>query len=155
MGLGAVLALAIALPAPAWAQSVEAIRKVTEVVDARREDITDAAGRLRPHVLSGLPHEASPIQGILNVAASFDGTANAVSLVGGLVGELKATEDVTASVEVFRRAARRTVESANDQLDFINAYLHAVKSPNALTEAVGIRDAIVAIRDALKPFTKE
>jgi hypothetical protein len=153
--MGLLAAVALVGAAPAHAQTVEAVRKVTEFVDARREDITDAAGRLRPFVLSGQPHESTPIQGILNIASSFDGTANAVSLVGGLVSDLKGPENVTASLEVFRRAARRTVESANDQLDFINAYLHPIRTPAALTEAVAIKDAIIAIRDALQPFTKD
>ncbi len=153
LGALAILAPAFAFAAPAAGQGVDKVQQMTDLVSARREEILDACGRLRPLVLSGTAGESTPIQVVLTVAASFDSAVDGVSLVGEIVAGMKSPEDLTVAHAVLKRAARRAVESANDQIDFINANLHSIKTPAAVTEATLIRNAMVAIRDAVKPFT--
>ena len=151
-GVVAFAAAGAVLCGPAHGQSVEAVKRVTELVDARREDINDACGRLRPMVLSGSARESAPIQAMLTLSSALDSTTDGVSLVGEILQGMKSPEDLAVAQAVFRRAARRALESANDQLDFVNANIQAIKSPAAVAEVVIIRDAMRAIRDAVKPF---
>lgn len=151
-GVLAWVAMGVVLSVPAHGQSVEAVAKVTEIVNARREDINDACGRLRPMVLSGSAREAAPIQAMLTLSAALDSTTDGVSLVGEILTGMKSPEDLAVAQAVFRRAARRALESANDQLDFVNANLQVMKSPAAVAEIIIIRDSMRAIRDAVKPF---
>jgi hypothetical protein len=153
IAVAAVLAVAsAAAAAPPPASGAEAVRKAAELVATQREEMNDACGRLRPFVLSGVANEASPIQAILAAGILVDGTANGVTLVGELTGAMTSAEDEAIAEAAFRRAARRTMETVNDQLDFVTASLHKIATPAALEEAVTVRDAMVAIRDAVKPF---
>ena len=152
----AAMALGLALGghgSAASAQTVEAVRRVLEVVATNRDEMNDAAGRLRPLVLAGNAKEAEPIQTLLIAALALDTRADGLALVGSVLLEMKSPDDLGVARSAFRRAARRVIETANDQLDFMNECLHRIQSADALAQAVAARDAVKAIRDAVHPFT--
>ena len=137
----------------ASAQAVDAVHRLLDLVTANRDEMNDAAGRLRPLVLAGNAKEAEPIQTLLIAVVALDTRADSLFLVGSVLVEMKSPEDLGVARQAFRRAARRVLETANDQLDFINEGLRHIKSPDALTQATVARDAVKAIRDAVQPFT--
>ena len=137
----------------ASAQSVDAVRHVIDLVASNRDEMNDAAGRLRPLVLAGSAKEAEPIQTLLIAVLALDARADALSLVGSVLIEMKSPEDLGVARAAFRRAARRMLETANDQLDFIEESLKRIKSPEALAQGVVARDAVKAIRDSVRPYT--
>lgn len=150
VALGLVLA---GLSHPACAQSVDAVRQVIDLVATNRDEISDAAGRLRPLVLAGTAKEAEPIQTLLVAVMALDARADSLSLVGSVLVEMKSPEDLTVARAAFRRAARRMLETANDQLDFIRESLKRITTRDALAQGVIIQDAVKAIRDAVRPHT--
>jgi len=150
MTLGLVLA---GLGHPACAQSVDAVRKVIDLIASNRDEMNDAAGRLRPLVLAGSAKEAEPIQTLLIAVLALDTRADALSMVGSVLIEMKSPDDLTVARAAFRRAARRMLETSNDQLDFIEESLKRIKSPDALAQAIVARDAVKAMRDAVHPYT--
>ena len=153
--LGALLLLAAGIGAatPAGAQAVDAVHKLLEQVGTDRDVMNDAAGRLRPLVLAGNAREASPIQSLVSASAAIDSRVDALVLIGSALEEMKTPEDLAVLRSAFRRAARRTFETANDQLDFINESLRLIGSADAAAQGVIARDAVRAIRDEVKPFT--
>ncbi len=152
--IAAALVLAGIGAAPAAAaQAVDAVHHLLDLVTTNRDDMNDAAGRLRPLVLAGTVKEAEPIQTVLFAVGSLEARADALELVGSVLLEMHAPDDLTVARSAFRRAARRTLETANDQLDFMNESLKRIKSPEASAQATVARDAIKAIRDAVQPFT--
>ena len=150
VALGLVLA---GLSHPAFAQSVDAVRQVIDLVATNRDEMSDAAGRLRPLVLAGTAKESEPIQTLLIAVMALDSRADSLSLVGSVLVEMKSPEDLTVARAAFRRAARRMLETANDQLDFIQESLKRITSRDALAQAIIIQDAVKAIRDAVRPHT--
>ena len=137
----------------ASAQAVDAVHRLLELVTTNRDDMNDAAGRLRPLVLAGTAKESEPIQTVLYAIGELEARADALELVGSVLVEMHAPDDLTVARSAFRRAARRTFETANDQLDFMNESLKRIKSPEASAQAIVARDAMKAIRDAVQPFT--
>ena len=153
LGAFVLVVAAIGPWSPACAQAVEAVHRLMDLVATNRDIMNDAAGRLRPLVLAGNAHEAGPVQSLLQAVAALDARVEALAMVGSVLEEMKSPEDLAVARSAFRRAARRTFETANDQLDFMNEGLRLIKSPDAEAQGVLARDAVRAVRDAVKPFT--
>jgi hypothetical protein len=150
-----LVALDLATATTAPAQSVADADHAMHAMDLRMRALNTARKNLQQMEYHRDDHEADTARDITDADAIVFTAAVKVFTVAYIVTGMKCPDDVRFTQKQFGLVVESFVTTAEAQLARVNENLHNVTAPAALAEAVNIRDAIVDLRDFLKPFAVE
>jgi hypothetical protein len=119
-------------------RALNAARKNLQQIEGRRDD-----------------HEAEAAREITDADTTVFTAAVKVFTVAYLLTGMACPDDLRFTQKQFRLVVGLFVTTADAELSRVNASLRSVAAPTALAAATNIRDAIVDLRDFLKPFAAE
>lgn len=153
MILGAVLALAGA--SAACAQSVADADNTMRAMDLRLRALTIARKNLQQMTYQRGDSEADAARDVVDADNLVFTAAVKVFTVAFFVKSMKSPDDLHVAQQQFRLVVGLFVDTANAQLPRVEDDLKKITAPATVTEATGIRNVMVDLRDFLKPFAAE
>jgi hypothetical protein len=153
MILGAVLALAGA--SAACAQSVADADNTMRAMDLRLRALTTARKNLQQMTYQRGDSEADAARDVVDADNLVFTAAVKVFTVAFFVKSMKSPDDLHVAQQQFRLVVGLFVDTANAQLPRVEDDLKKITAPATVTEATGIRNVMVDLRDFLKPFAAE
>lgn len=146
------VALDLATSIAARAQSVADADHVMHAMDLRMSALNTARKRLEQIEHRRDDHEANAVRNINDADVVVLSAAVKVFTVAFIITGISCPDDVRFTQKQFSSVVGSFVTTADSELLRVNGNLHYVAAPAALAEAITIRDAIVDLRDFLKPF---
>jgi hypothetical protein len=146
------VALDLATATPAHAQSVADADHAMRAMDLRMRALNVARKSLEQMEHHRDGHEANAVRNITDSDAVVFSAAVKVFTVAFIITGMKCPDDVRFTQKQFGLVVESFVTTSDAELFRVNENLHYVAAPAALAEAITIRDAIVDLRDFLKPF---
>jgi hypothetical protein len=147
--------LNLATATSARAQSVADADNAMRAMDLRMRALTTARKNLQQMEYRRDGHEADAARDIADADAIVFTAAVKVFTVAFIMTGMKCPEDVRFTQRQFGVVVDSFVTTADAELSRVNESLRSVAAPAALAEASTIRDAILDLRDFLKPFVAE
>lgn len=145
----------VATATVARAQSVADADHTMRAMDLRMRALNAARKNLQLMESRGDEHEVDAAREITDADVAVFAAAVKVFTVAFFVTGVKSPDDVRFSQQQFGLVARGFVSTADEALSRVNENLHNIAAPAALAEATNIRDAMVDLREILKPFAAE
>jgi hypothetical protein len=149
------LALGLATATTARAQSVADADNAMHAMDLRMRALNTARKNLQQMEYHRDDHEADAARDITDADATVFTAAVKVFTVAFIITGMKCPDDIRFTQQQFGLVVESFVTTADAELSRVNQNLRNVAAPAALAEAINIRDAIVDLRDFLKPFATE
>ncbi len=150
MFLGAALALATASIAPA--QSVADADNAMRAMDLRLRALTTARKNLQQMTYQRGDSEADAARDVVDADNLVFTAAVKVFTVAFFLKSIKSPDDFRFAQQQFRLVVGLFVATADAQLPRLEDDLLNITAPAAVTEATGVRNVIIDLRDFLKPF---
>jgi myo-inositol-hexaphosphate 3-phosphohydrolase len=100
-------------------------------------------------------HEQNAVRNITDADVVVFSSAVKVFTVAFIASGMKSPDDIAFTQRQFGLLARSLVTTADEELTQLNANLPNIAAPTAVLEATNIRDAVVDLRDILKPFVAQ
>jgi hypothetical protein len=151
----ALVALNLAAAPAARAQSVADADNALHAMDLRMRALNAARKNLQQMEIHRNDLEADAARDVTDADSIVFTAAVKVFTVAFIMTGMKSPEDFRFTQKQFRLVIQQLVTTADAQLARINESLRNVATPAARAEAVNIHDAIVDLRDFLKPFAAE
>jgi hypothetical protein len=151
----ALLSLAtadLASAPPARAQSVADADHTMRAMDLRMRALNASRKNLQQMETPRDADEAGAAHEITDADVAVFAAAVKVFTVAFVVTGVKCPDDVRFIQKQFALVVQSFVTTADTELARVNENLGNIATPGAVAEAVHIRDAIVELRDILKPF---
>jgi hypothetical protein len=148
-------ALGLATATAARSQSVADADNTMHAMDMRMRALNAARKNLQQIDQHLTDREAHAVRDITDADVGVVTAAVKVFTVAFMLTGVKSPEDVRFTQKQFRLVVALFVTTADAELSRVNEKLHDVTAPATLAEAVKIRDAILELRDFLKPFAVE
>jgi hypothetical protein len=148
-------ALGLATATAARSQSVADADNTMHAMDLRMRALNAARKNLQQIDQHLTDREAHAVRDITDADVGVVTAAVKVFTVAFMLTGVKSPEDVRFTQKQFRLVVALFVTTADAELSRVNEKLHDVTAPATLAEAVKIRDAILELRDFLKPFAVE
>jgi hypothetical protein len=139
----------------ARAQSVADADNAMHAMDLRMRALNTARKNLQQLAYHRDDHEADAARDIADADATVFTAAVKVFTVAFIVTGMKCPDDVRFTQKQFGLVVKSFVTTADAELSRVNQNLRNVAASATLAEANNIRDAIVDLRDFLKPFAAE
>jgi hypothetical protein len=139
----------------ARAQSVADADNAMHAMDLRMRALNTARKNLQQLAYHRDDHEADAARDIADADATVFTAAVKVFTVAFIVTGMKCPDDVRFTQKQFGLVVKSFATTADAELSRVNQNLRNVAAPATLAEANNIRDAIVDLRDFLKPFAAE
>jgi hypothetical protein len=149
------VALDLATATTACAQSIADADHVMRAMDLRMSALNTARRSLEQMEYHRDDHEADAARDITDADAVVFSAAVKVFTIAFIVTGMRCPDDVRFTQKQFGLVVESFVATADAELVRLNENLRYVAAFAALAEAVNIRDAIVDLRDILKPFAVE
>ena len=149
------VALDLANATIARAQSVADADHAMHAMDLRMRALNTARKNLQQLEYHLDDHEADAARDVSDADAIVFTAAVKVFTVAFIVTSMKCPDDVGFTQKQFGLVVKSFVTTADAELSRVNENLRNVAAPALLAEAINIRDAIVDLRDFLKPFAAE
>ena len=150
-----LLALDFVTATAARAQSVADADNAMHAMDPRMRALNAARKNLQQLEHHRDDDEADAAREITDADAIVFTAAVKVFTVAFMITGMKCPDDVRFIQKQFGLVVESFVTTADAELSRVNENLRNVAAPEALAEATNIRDAIVDLRDFLKPFAAE
>jgi hypothetical protein len=148
-------ALGLASATAAHSQSVADADNTMHAMDMRMRALNAARKNLQQIDHHLTEREAHAVRDITDADVDVVTAAVKVYTVAFMLTGVKSPEDVQFTQKQFRLVVALFVTTADAELSRVNDKLHDVTAPATVAEALRIRDAIVELRDFLKPFAAE
>jgi hypothetical protein len=149
------IALDLATATSARAQSVADADNAMHAMDLRMRALNTARKNLNQMAHRRDDHEADAVRDITDADVSVFGAAVKVFTVAFMITGMKCPDDVSFTQRQFGLVVNAFLTTADAELSRVNDNLHKIAAPTALAEATNIREAIVDLRDFLRPFAIE
>ena len=149
------VALGLATATAAHAQSVADADHTMRAMDLRMRVLNTGRKNLQQMEYHRDDHEADAAREITNADVIVFAEAVKVFTVAFIVTGMKCPDDVRFMQKQFGLVVESFVTTVDAELSRVNENLRSIAAPAALAEAINIRDAIVDLRDILKPFAAE
>lgn len=149
------VALDLATATTARAQSVADADHTMRAMDLRMRTLNTARKNLQQMEYHRDDHEADAAREITDADVIVFAEAVKVFTVAFIVTGMKCPDDVRFMQKQFGLVVETFVTTAEAELSRVNENLRSIAAPAALAKAINIRDAIVDLRDILKPFAAE
>jgi hypothetical protein len=149
------VALDLATATTARAQNVADADNAMRAMDLRMRALNTGRKNLQQMEHRRDDHEADAARDITDADTIVFTAAVKVFTVAFMITGMKCPDDVRFTQKQFGLVVESFVTTADVELSRVNESLRNVAAPAALAEAVNIRDAIVDLRDFLKPFVPE
>jgi hypothetical protein len=150
-----VAALALAMPVIAPAQSVADADNAMRAMDLRLRALTSARKNLQQMTYQRGDSEADAARDVVDADNQVFTAAVKVFTVAFFVKSMKARDDFRLAQQQFRLVVGLFVATTEAQLPRVEDDLHKMTAPDVTTEATGVRNVMVDLRDFLKPFAAE
>jgi hypothetical protein len=150
-----VAALALAMPVIAPAQSVADADNTMRAMDLRLRALTSARKNLQQMTYQRGDSEADAARDVEDADNQVFAAAVKVFTVAFFLKSMKSPDDLRFAQQQFRLVVGLFVATADAQLPRIEDDLHKMTAPDAVTDASGVRNVTVDLRDFLKPFAAE
>jgi hypothetical protein len=150
-----VAALALATPVVAPAQSIADADNAMRAMDLRLRALTNARKNLQQMTYQRGDGEADAARDVVDADNVVFTAAVKVFTVAFFVKSMKSPDDFRFAQQQFRLVVGLFVATADAQLPRVEDDLHKMTASDALTEATGVRNVMVDLRDFLKPFAAE
>jgi hypothetical protein len=148
-------ALALATPIIAPAQSVADADNTMRAMDLRLRSLSSARKNLQQMTYQRGDSEADAARDVVDADNQVFTAAVKVFTVAFFVKSMKSPDDFRFAQQQFRMVVGLFVATADAQLPRVEDDLHKMTAPDIVTEASGVRNVIVDLRDFLKPFAAE
>jgi hypothetical protein len=148
-------ALALATPIIAPAQSVADADNTMRAMDLRLRSLSSARKNLQQMTYQRGDSEADAARDVVDADNQVFTAAVKVFTVAFFVKSMKSPDDFRFAQQQFRLVVGLFVATADAQLPRVEDDLHKMTAPDIVTEASGVRNVIVDLRDFLKPFAAE
>jgi hypothetical protein len=139
----------------AQSQSVADADNTMHAMDMRMRALTAARKSLQQIEHHSTDREAHAVREITDADVSVVTAAVKVFTVAFMLTGVKSPEDVRFAQRQFGLVVALFVTTAETELSRVDANLHDITTPATLLDAVKIRDAIVELRDFLRPFASQ
>jgi hypothetical protein len=146
------VALAATSASNARAQSVADADHTMRAMDLRMRALNSARKNLQQMTHPGDDREADAVRAITDADTATFAAAVKVFTVAFFITGMKCPEDARFAREQFGVVVKSFVAMADEEIPRVNDSLREVAAPAALAEATTIRDAMVDLRQLLKPF---
>jgi hypothetical protein len=148
-------ALALATATIACAQGVADADNAMRAMDLRLTALTTARKNLQQMTYQRGDSEADAARDVVDADNMVFTAAVKVFTVAFFVKSMKSPDDFRFAQQQFRLVVGLFVDTADKQLPRVEDDLQKMTAPAAVTQATGIRNVIVDLRDFLKPFAAE
>src|SRR5665213_3817572 len=148
-------ALGLASATAAHSQSVFDANNTMLAIDMRMRAINAARKNLQQRNPHQTDRETDAVRDVTDAGTDVVTAAVKVFTVAFMLTGVKCPEDLRFTQKQFRSVVGLFVTTADTELSRVNENLHNVTTSATLAEAVKIRDAMVELRDFLKPFAAE
>ncbi len=148
-------ALALATPIIAPAQSVADADNTMRAMDLRMRALTSHRKNLQQMTYHRGDSAADAARDVADADNQVFTAAVKVFTVAFFVKSMKSPDDFRFAQQQFRLVVGLFVATADVQLPRVEDDLHKMTAPDVVTEASGVRNVIVDLRDFLKPFAAE
>jgi hypothetical protein len=145
----------LATATTARAQSVADADHAMRAMDLRMRALNSARKNLQQMEYHRDDHEADAARDITDADVIVLTAALKVFTVAFIMTGMKCPDDVRFTQKQFGLVVKSFVTMADAELSRVNENLSNVAAPAVRAEAINIRDAIVDLRDFLKPFAVE
>jgi len=149
------IALGLATPSSARAQNAADADNAMHAMDMRMRALNTSRKKLERMEYHSDHREAEAAHDITDADVVVFSAAVKVFTVAFVITAMKCPDDVRFAQKQFRLAVESFVATANAELSRVDESVRKFSAPAALAEATHIRDAIVDLRDFLKPFAAE
>jgi hypothetical protein len=146
------VALDLATAGTVRAQSVADADNAMHAMDLRMRALKTARKKLQQMQYHRDDREADAMRDITDADTVVFTAAVKVFTVAFILTGMKCPDDVHFTQKQFGLVVESFVTTADAELSRVNENLHNVAVPTALAEAINVRDAIIDLRDFLKPF---
>jgi hypothetical protein len=147
-----LVALGSATATTARAQSVADADHTLRAMDLRMRALHSARKNLQEMERHRDDREADAVREITDADTSAFTAAVKVFTVAFFITHMKCADDVLFSQQQFGLVVKLFISTADEQIPRVNENLRNVAAPAAVAEGTTIRDAIVDLREFLKPF---
>jgi hypothetical protein len=137
------------------AQSVADLDHTMRAMKLRMTALNTARKNLEQIEIRAADHEQSAVRNITDADVAVFSSAVKVFTVAFIASGMQCPDDIAFTQKQFGLIAKSLVKTADEELTQLNANLTNIAAPAALLEATNIRDAVVDLRDILKPFAAE
>lgn len=148
-------ALELATVATAHAQSIADLDHTMRAMQLRMRALNTARKSLEKIETHRDDHEEDAAHSITDADVVVFSAAVKVFTVAYIANGIKCPDDFRFAQKQFGLIVKSFETTADEQLTLVNASIAGVATPAALLEATTIRDAVVDLRDLLKPFATE
>jgi len=155
VGVFLLAALELAAATPPRAQGVADVDNAMRAMQLRMRALNTSRKNLQQMEIHRNDLEADAARDVTDADSIVFTAAVKVFTVAFIMTGMKSPEDFRFTQKQFRLVIQQLVTTADAQLARINESLRNVATPAARAEAVNIHDAIVDLRDFLKPFAAE
>src|ERR1700687_1817360 len=154
-GVFLLAALELAAATTPRAQGVADVDNAVRAMQLRMRVLNTGRKNLQQMEYHRDDHEADAAREITNADVIVFAEAVKVFTVAFIVTGMKCPDDVRFMQKQFGLVVESVVTTVDAELSRVNENLRSIAAPAALAEAINIRDAIVDLRDILKPFAAE
>jgi hypothetical protein len=149
------VALELATATSAHAQSVADADNTMHAMDLRMRALNTARKNLGQIAHPRDDHEADAVRVITDADVSVFSAAVKVFTVAFMITGMKCPDDLRFTQKQFGLVVNSFLSTADAELSRVNDSLRKLAAPAALADATSVREAIVDLRDFLKPFAIE
>jgi hypothetical protein len=147
-----LVALGAATATTARAQSIADADHTLRAMDLRMRALNSARKNLQQMEYHRDDREADAVQEITDADTTAFTAAVKVFTAAFFITGMKCPSDVRFSQQQFGLVVKSFITTADEQIPRVNENLRNVAAPAAIAEATTIRDAVVELREFLKPF---
>ena len=150
-----LVALELITTTNARAQSVADLDHTMRAMKLRMTALNTARKSLQQIEAHGDDHERDAARTIADADVLVFSASVKVFTVAFIASGIKCPDDLRFAQKQFRSIVKSFLTTADEELTLVDTNLRNVTTPPALAEATNIRDAVIDLRDLLKPFAAQ